>query len=434
MSTQNKSGSPAKASIANKSESNDQSGEAKATTPAASTRAETKAKAHQTATKTKKPMTIHYSSLLALVISLVLSAAVFYLWQQNNLTHQALLQQLEQQQTKSSDTLSTQSSHFSSIETKLLAQSSKFEQLGQDQKQLSQAFRDLLNASRHLKQDWLISEAEYLVNLAGQRLALMRDVKTAVTALQAADRRLSETGNPELLSIRKALSKDINQLEAVQQADLSGLSFKLNALLSDVDQLKLLTPKPDDALANKDSSTTVDIKDWQQLPTAMWQEIKKLVVIREHPGPIKPLLAPEQSFFLNQNLKLQLEQARLAMLSGETQIYTERLTTARLWISKWYDGQNNKTVNLINQIDDLLNQTIHPPLPTLKNSFTAFKFYHKNINLPESVKKELKTPVKKPPVTKKPDEKVVTTPKQPAEKIEAKPTQPASPESTQVPL
>jgi uroporphyrin-3 C-methyltransferase len=445
---QNKGGSPAKTASGDKTESTGNSSKAVTADAAVvvSERPESKNKSSPSPTKSKKPSTLSYTALLALGISLVLATAVFYIWQQQTLTTQNLLQQIELQQENINSKLETQSSKFSSIETKHLALYSDFEHLGQAQKQLSQAFRDLLNANRHLKQDWLISEAEYLLNLAGQRLSLMRDVKTALTALKAADRRLSETGNPELLSIRKALSKDINQLEAVHQADLSGLSFKLSAMLSDIDNLKLLTPKPEGTLSEQNISTAADIKDWKELPAAMWHEIQKLVVIREHNGPIKPLLAPEQNFFLSQNLKLQLEQARLAMLSGETQIYIERLNTAKSWITKWYDGNHSKTINLLAQLDNLLSQTIHPTLPTLNNSFAAFKSYHKNINLPESVKSELKAPVtkpksKKPASVKKsivpPQKSVEKKPapiKQQPEKAEIKPPPPVQSNSTQVPL
>lgn len=448
MSTQNKGGTPAKTTISDETEAAGKSSQSATSNPVAAKRPETKdkTKTSQPPTQSKNSVALPYTALLALVISLLLAAAVFYIWQQNTITKQSLVQQIEQQQDNINNQFKSQSNHLAAFESKQLALRSEFGSLGQDQKQLSQAFRDLLNANRHLKQDWLISEAEYLLNLAGQRLALMRDVKTAITALKAADRRLSETGNPELLSIRKALSKDINQLEAVPQADLSGLSFKLTAMLSDIDNLKLLTPKPEGTLSEQTVNTSTDIKDWKELPSAMWHEIQKLVVIREHQGPIKPLLAPEQNFFLNQNLKLQLEQARLAMLSGETQIYIERLNTAKAWISKWYDGNQSKTKNLLVQLDGLLSQPIHPTLPTLNNSFAAFTFYHKNINLPESVKSELKSPViksksEKPAPVKKP----IAQPKKPVEnkptpkmpetdKTESKPVQPVEPKPTQVPL
>jgi len=360
-----------------------------------------------TKSRRKKFVEHHYLAKMALLTSLIIAAGVFYLWQDHTRMINDLSQQLVQQQQQINKDLKIQSGNLSTIEANNHALQTILGGLGQDQKQLSQAFRDLLKANRHLKQDWLISEAEYLVNLAGQRLGLMRDVKTAISALKAADSRLRETGNPDLIAIRKALAKDINELESIQQADLTGLSLKLNAMLSDIDRLKLLTPKPDESILQEQPKESAKVTNWKELPAAMWRDIKKLIVIREHQDPIKSLLSPEQLFFLSQNLKLQLEQARLAMLSGETQIYIERINTAKTWIDKWFDPQDIKTQKLQAQLDDLLKQNIHPQLPSLRNSFSAFKTYQKTLSIPESVKSELKSTIKKPETTRQPIKKPI---------------------------
>lgn len=394
--------------------------------------------------KRNKPHEHHYLAKLALLCSLIIAAGVFTLWQHHTSVIHTLSQQLELQQKQLNNELQTQSNSVSAIQANNQTLQTEIRLLAQDQKQLSQAFSDLLKSNRHLKQDWLISEAEYLVNLAGQRLGLMRDVKTAITALKAADSRLRETGNPELIAIREALAKDINQLEAVHQADLTGLSLKLSAMLTDIDQLKLLTSKPDDAILKEQKKESTEVKDWKALPAAMWHDIKKLIVIREHQGPIKPLLSPEQFFFLSQNLKLQLEQARLAMLNAEPQIYVERITTAKAWVKKWFDSQDSKTRNFLNQLDELLAQNIHPQLPALQNSFAAFKQYHENINLPDSVKSELNKSVKKQPAPvkkAKPEKPVQQKPKSLKQQPEqnqneqkSETTAPLPAKSVQVPL
>lgn len=401
----------------------------------------TEAKKPATKSRRKKSVEHHYLAKMALLTSLIIAAGVFYLWQDHTRMIKDLSQKLVLQQQQINKDLKIQSNNFSTIEANNQALQTILGGLGQDQKQLSQAFRDLLKANRHLKQDWLISEAEYLVNLAGQRLGLMRDVETAISALKAADSRLRETGNPDLIAIRKALAKDINELESIQQADLTGLSLKLNAMLSDIDHLKLMTPKPDESILQEQPKESAKVTNWQELPAAMWRDIKKLIVIREHQGPIKSLLSPEQLFFLSQNLKLQLEQARLAMLSGETQIYIERINTAKTWIDKWFDPQDIKTQKLQAQLDDLLKQNIHPQLPSLRNSFSAFKVYQKTLNIPESVKSELKSTIKKPETTRQPIKKPIQPEAQQQKPVpeKQKPDQPQSevplPEkAAQVPL
>ena len=95
----------------------------------------------------------------------------------------------------------------------------------------------------------------------------------------------------------------------------------LQAGLVDVDDLPLLTPEPETATQRSNCPIRPPVDNWKELPAAMWEDMKKLFIIRDHQGHIKPLLSPEQHFFLTQNLKLQLEQARLALLTGETDVY-----------------------------------------------------------------------------------------------------------------
>jgi uroporphyrin-3 C-methyltransferase len=100
------------------------------------------------------------------------------------------------------------------------------------------------------------------------------------------------------------------------------------------------------------------------------------VIIRDHQGPIKPLLSPEQHFFLSQNLKLQLEQARLALLNGENAIYHERLDTVQTWLHNWFDLEHNRTVYMLDRIKELQAIDIQPSLPELTRSYQAFQAYH----------------------------------------------------------
>jgi uroporphyrin-3 C-methyltransferase len=88
------------------------------------------------------------------------------------------------------------------------------------------------------------------------------------------------------------------------------------------------------------------------------------------------LLSPEQHFFLTQNLKLQLEQARLAILNGENTIYHERLDTVQTWLNNWFDLENNRTVHMLDRIKQLQAINVHPALPELTRTYQAFQAYH----------------------------------------------------------
>jgi len=252
--------------------------------------------------------------------------------------------------------------------------------LGREQQDLAGALQELLRRNTHLQQTWLVAEARYLIRLAGQRLALARDPATAIAALEAADARLKDVADPAILPVRKALAEDIDALQKVSMPDVTGLALRLGALIRDVDHLRLLrvreeTKTQSDAAGTDASETPAPVKDWRELPAALWRDMQKLIVIRRHDGPVKPLLTPEQHFFLVQNLKLQLEQARLALLQGNADLWRDSLDTARQWLEAWFDPADPATAHLANRLGELAGIDIAPALPAPTRSHEAISRY-----------------------------------------------------------
>jgi len=245
-----------------------------------------------------------------------------------------------------------------------------------EQQNVANALSELLRRSAHLQKQWLVAEARYLIRLAGQRLSLTRDVQTAITALRAADRRLQDVGDPAILPVRKALAEDIDALEQVPMPDVTGLALKLGALIADVDRLPLIRkPGAEQAGTEEAPADGKPVDDWRELPAAMWSDLKKLIIIRQHEGGVKPLLSPDQHFFLVQNLKLQLEQARLALLQGNRELWRESLDTARQWLETWFDPADATTRHLLDSLKQLAAIDIAPGLPMPTRSEAAIAEY-----------------------------------------------------------
>lgn len=254
------------------------------------------------------------------------------------------------------------------------------------QENLRHNLTNLIRNKQHLRNDWLMAEAEYLIRLANHRILLEKDVTTASVALRAADARLVEVADPALLNIRKVLLNDIQTLNNIPTIDLAGLSVTLSALSNNIPNLPLRTPDPKTHKLNqehkpKNSSEVKSIKD---LPSAIWQDIKSLIVIRNHEKPLEPLLSPNQHFFLIQNLALLLEQSRLALLNGHNDIYQERLTTTKKWISQYFDTEHNVTRNMLASIEELQKFNIDPALPDISSTFSAIKKYRTRGIKPEA--------------------------------------------------
>ena len=310
--------------------------------------------------------------------------------------------------------------------------------VGERQAHLEQGLDEWLSQNSHLRKDWLLAEAEYLIKLASHRLLLEQDVKTAIVAMEGANARLSEVGDPSLLKVRKQISKDIQKLKTVPTIDVAGISLTLSSLIQTVDKLPLAVPDPD-AIRERIKERAPEKREVDGIKSflaALWQDIKNLVVIRKHDSPVQPMLTADQQFFLVQNLQLRIEQARLALLQGETGVYQERLTDMQKWIPLYFDGSHALTKSTMDTLAKLRKQDITPELPELTRSYEMLEKYLKGGTTYKPRKPKKKKPeVKQKPAEKKskdkpaskPDEKATTDkPAQekepaPAPKIEANP-------------
>lgn len=306
-----------------------------------------------------------------LIIVVIASAGGFYaVWeklQQTQRSQRVATQRLDQ----NIESITTQQADSSASTEKQL------EALKAAQENLRHNLTNLIENKKHLRNDWLMAEAEYLVKLANQRLLLVKDVPTALAALKAADARLAEVADPALLNIRKILAGDIQKLKNIPGIDVAGLSITLSTLANNIPNLPLRTPDPKTHKLDEAGKTTAthQVKSIKDLPSAIWQDIKSLIVIRHHQQPVEPLLSPEQHFFLVQNLALLLEQARLALLNGQNEIYQDRLNATAKWVSQFFDPEHNVTRNMLATIKELQKYDIDPALPDISGTFSALQKY-----------------------------------------------------------
>ncbi|MCC4797493.1 heme biosynthesis operon protein HemX [Enterovibrio norvegicus] len=217
--------------------------------------------------------------------------------------------------------------------------------------------------------DWLLAEAEYLVNQAGRQLWLVHDVLTATTLMENADQRIAELNDPSMTPIRQAMAKDIMQLKALKRIDRDGLVLRLNSLQQEVDTLPLanaIMPQAEEVAPEKVSS---DVSDWEQnLKASMNDFVGKFITYRKREGDVVPLLTPAQTFYLQENLKAKLDQAITAVYRENGRLYAESLSTAKAWAERFYNQDAKSTEAFITTLTHLSEQTISVNYPEVLHS------------------------------------------------------------------
>jgi uroporphyrin-3 C-methyltransferase len=217
-----------------------------------------------------------------------------------------------------------------------------------------------------------LAEVEQLVGIASHQLALAGNVKSALAALQAADQRLARLDRPALAPARRALAADIARLEALPYVDLPGITARLDALGARAGTLPLAAearPAPG-APAPQPAPSGVA---WRDFLAAAWRDLRALVRIQRVDAPEPPLLAPEQAYFLREQLRLRLLSARLALLARDAAAYRRDLKTAEDWLARHFDAASPAVQAALVETRELESATVSVALPAIDESLTAVR-------------------------------------------------------------
>ncbi|MFB2637965.1 uroporphyrinogen-III C-methyltransferase [Shewanella bicestrii] len=315
---------------------------------------------------------IRFGVLLALGLTVCTIGGGYLLYQQMQQQLQAQIQVQTNKNLALQDQLQqallAPNQRIAQLEQQQLSNTKTFQELAKlasDQSQLQDRLNKLAQRS---PTHWMASEAEYLVNMAGRKLWLEKDPRTATDLLKSADETIAAMNNPALLPIRKALAKDIAATTNIKSADIEGSVLALDALIDQLDKLPLSRADAD-ASAPEDTTISGDLNDWQSNLSKTWKALTQdFVTIRHRTADAPALLAPEQQWYLVENIRHKLLQSQLALYRYDRAAYHQSLMMARQWIQTYFDVQAHPTSEAIADIDKLATLELDPI--TLK-SFAA---------------------------------------------------------------
>lgn len=212
---------------------------------------------------------------------------------------------------------------------------------------------------------WLVSQADYLVKLAGRKLWSDQDVTTAAALLKSADASLADMNDPSVTNVRRALTQDISTLSAINQIDYDGIILKLNQLSNGVDNLRLADNDNDDTPMDSDGGElTSSLHEWRQNLVKSWHNfMDDFITIRRRDNTAQPLLAPNQDVYLRENIRSRLLIAAQAVPRHQDEIYKQSIDTVSSWVRAWYDTNDSATKAFLAQLDELSQQDINMDLP-----------------------------------------------------------------------
>jgi len=249
------------------------------------------------------------------------------------------------------------------------------------------------------RDEWALSEIEQVLSTASQQLQLAGNVQGALIALQNADRSLSRSDKPQFITIRRAIARDIDKLKALPQVDQAGIALRLDNAIGQIDNLPLLSDeKPAEPTAPGRANVTGTgataakaggaapapaaptlgqrvTATWRAWSEEMWDDIRQLIRVRTVATPDALMLSPSEAYFVRENLKLRLLNARLALLSRNEGTFRDDLANAQQMVNKYFDTRARSTQSVLAALRQVQANNVTIDVPDLAESLNAVRNY-----------------------------------------------------------
>lgn len=233
---------------------------------------------------------------------------------------------------------------------------------------------ELVQSMSSSRDENLLVDIDSSLRLAQQQTQLTGSPEPLLAALRTADQRLARAAQPRLARLRAVIARDIDRIRAASVTDVPGVLARLDELVRQVDDLPAInavgvrgTPEP----ARKAASAAAPPEWWQRWAGAVLEEARGLVRVGRIDQPEAVLLAPEQVFFLRENLKLKLLNARLSLLARQIDVARTDVGIAAAALHKYFDPSSRRTQAAATQLQQVQAQLRTTELPRIDETLAV---------------------------------------------------------------
>ena len=258
------------------------------------------------------------------------------------------------------------------------------ERVAESQMQRSQV-EDLIQSLSRSRDENVLADMEAGLRVAMQQAALTGSTDPIVTILKQSDERLARYNNPRLERIRRAVARDLDRARTASAVDVPSLTIRLDEAVRMVDELPLVSTPERATVAGRAAAAAALAasgsahgaaaarasgaasagpatplpawvatlqRGWEGFSGPFFSELRQAVRVTSIEHPEAALMTPDQSFFLRENVKLRLLNARLSILSRQFDLAQADLQQAQTALDRYFDHGSRRVVAM----SDLLRQ------------------------------------------------------------------------------
>jgi uroporphyrin-3 C-methyltransferase len=247
---------------------------------------------------------------------------------------------------------------------------------------------ELLQSVSRSRDENVVADVEAAIRVALQQSALTGSAEPLIATLKQADERLARYNQPRLERVRRAVNRDLDRVKALGVIDIASLTLRLDEAVRLVDELPLLAspePRSKAPVAARPASAPVAtavaatgddwraraLQWWHESSTSVGNELRSLVRVTRIDHPEAILVAPEQQFYLRENLKLRLLNARLAVLSRQFEIAQSDIRDAQATLDRYFERGSKRVATVGDLLRQVSAQTRQTGLPRPDDTLAA---------------------------------------------------------------
>jgi len=332
------------------------------------------------------PVVWRVAAAAGLMLAIVGLVVAGLLWQRVNLTQQELARRSQDAgvQAGQARSMAEQTQQMTqAVQARLTLAEARLSEVALQRSQLDELMASLSRS----RDDTLVYDLSSTLRLAHQQTQLTGSVAPLVAALQSADERIARASQPRLNPVQRAIAQDLERIRLAPLNDVASVVMRIDELSRQVDDWPLSQSQPYGVVVSESLQLArlgnADAPTWLQGLGGWWSEhgqagwamavkqFHQLVRISRIDTPEAALLAPEQAFFLRENIKLRLLNVRLALMARQGDVVRADLEMVQSSLQRYFRSDAPSVVQALSVISRLAQQSADVEVPGPDDTLAA---------------------------------------------------------------
>jgi len=228
--------------------------------------------------------------------------------------------------------------------------------LGERSRHLEDAVANLAEQRLTGREALALNEAEFLLQLAQERLELFNDAQAALAAYRLADSALASAEDPVFAGVRQTIGAEMQALQASKPLETHATLAALERIRTDLAKLPAKPERP----------ATADAQPASRLTTLLQQFVRVSTDKGELPGSRNAELTRSLA-------SIDLRAAEAALLARDPAAYASALTRTRAALAGSFDEADPAVKSALAELDHLASAPLAPAMPELGSALRELR-------------------------------------------------------------